>query len=313
MGKIQQLALPGFELTTTGLTAAKSLTRVQWQEAGQLLGGIERRLMWFVGDWLNAGQSSGYVERGKHEEACERFGIAYKTAANAASACKALESSRRREHLSFEHHKEIANRDDADELLDWCEENDASVKELREEKKRRAKDRGPGSPSLPTGKYDLILADPPWQYDFAETNNRKIENHYPTMELDELQELKLPASDNCLLLLWATAPKLMEAYEVINAWEFDYKTQAIWDKEVIGMGYWFRGQHELLLVATRGDVSPPEQDSRVSSVFQERRGKHSAKPDCVYDWIDAAFPDSTKCEMFARSHREGWSSWGNEV
>ena len=167
--------------------------------------------------------------------------------------------------------------------------------------------------SDPKGQYDLILCDPPWQYDFSETSNREIENQYPTMTVEELENLKIPLSDDCVLFLWATAPKLREAISMIDAWGFQYKTHAIWDKTKIGMGYWFRGQHELLLVATRGNVSPPEQSDRVSSIFTEARTRHSAKPSCVYEWIESAFPNLTKCEMFCRAPRAGWAAWGNEV
>ena len=78
------------------------------------------------------------------------------------------------------------------------------------------------------------------------------------------------------------------------------------------MGYWFRGQHELLIVATKGKMSPPDQADRVSSVFREARGKHSAKPECVYQWIEKAFNDHTKLEMYCRAPRNGWLVFGNE-
>jgi len=74
-----------------------------------------------------------------------------------------------------------------------------------------------------------------------------------------------------VLYLWATAPKLLEAIEVMKAWNFSYKTHAIWDKEKIGMGYWFRGQHELLLVGTKGHFSPPAASLRIPSVIREAR------------------------------------------
>jgi len=162
-------------------------------------------------------------------------------------------------------------------------------------------------------KIQVIYADPPWRYDFSNTSSREIENHYPTMSIDEICEMEVPADDNALLLLWATAPKLQEALRVIEAWGFQYKTHAIWDKDKIGMGYWFRGQHELLLVATRGTFSPPESNKRVSSVLKFPRGQHSRKPVEIYDYIDDWFPYYSKLEMFARIEREGWISWGNQV
>jgi len=168
-------------------------------------------------------------------------------------------------------------------------------------------------PTDVTGPFDVILADPPWRYDFSGTKQREIENHYPTATLEEICSHVPDSSDDCVLLLWATAPKLMEAIDVMHAWGFKYKTQAIWDKQKIGMGYWFRGQHEILMVATKGKASPPPDFARVSSVFSEPRGRHSKKPECVYEWIERAFSDRKKLEMYCREPRAGWGVWGNEV
>jgi len=164
-------------------------------------------------------------------------------------------------------------------------------------------------------KYDLIVADPPWKYSFSKSSNRKIENQYETMDLKDIQELlpRFPIADNAVLFLWATAPKLREALGVMDAWGFTYKTQAIWDKRMIGMGYWFRGQHEIILVGTKGKYSPPIPENRVGSIYSEKRGKHSEKPRVFYDWVDSAFPSAWKLELFARKRRPGWSVWGDEV
>lgn len=166
---------------------------------------------------------------------------------------------------------------------------------------------------LPKKKYQIIYADPPWRYDFSNTKNRKIENKYETMSLDEICCMDIPTDKNCILYMWATAPKLLEALDVIDAWGFTYKTHAVWDKEIIGMGYWWRGQHELLLVATKGKMSPPIQSLRESSVYKERRTKHSKKPNHFRDFINEAYPDMLKIELFARKKVEGWDSWGNEI
>ena len=159
---------------------------------------------------------------------------------------------------------------------------------------------------------NLILCDPPWRYDFAETKSRQIENQYDTLTVPEIGKSLKETEPDCLLLLWATAPKIREAFKLLDLWRFEYKTQAIWDKEIIGAGYWWRGQHEILIAATKGDVSPPLAEFRVSSVFRERRTIHSKKPLCVYEWIERAFADKIKLEMFCREPREGWLSWGNE-
>ena len=161
--------------------------------------------------------------------------------------------------------------------------------------------------------YDLIYCDPPWFYDFAETKNRAIENHYPTMQIEDICAIDVPSAQDCVLFMWATAPKLVEALQVIDAWGFTYKTCAVWDKKIIGMGYYFRGQHELLLVGRKGTPGVPSPDARYSSVISARRGKHSAKPGIVYEMIERMYPHATKLEMFARVHMDGWSVYGNQA
>ena len=164
------------------------------------------------------------------------------------------------------------------------------------------------------GEYDVIYADPPWRYDFSETTSRDIENQYPTMAIDDIKAMKVPSASNAVLLLWATAPKLREALDVMSAWGFEYKTCAVWDKVKIGMGYWFRGQHEMLLIGTKGQYSPPPPELRISSVYTEARREHSAKPKHYYDMIETMFPGRSYLELFARQrNNDKWEVWGNQI
>ena len=166
---------------------------------------------------------------------------------------------------------------------------------------------------FPDKKYQVILADPPWRYGFSKSSSRKVENHYDTMKLKDIMELKVPADSKCVLYLWATAPKLLEALKVMTAWGFQYKTNAVWDKKLMGMGYWFRGRHELLLIGTKGKISPPEPSKRVPSVLEYVRTKHSKKPVEVREMINEWFPNFKKIELFARERISGWDAWGLEV
>ena len=166
---------------------------------------------------------------------------------------------------------------------------------------------------IPKGKFNVILADPPWRYQFVETESRAIENHYPSMELEEIKALRIPSDTDSVLYLWATAPKLEEALQVLNAWGFAYKTCAVWDKERKGMGYWFRIQHELLLVGVKGNFATPEPENRFDSIFRSPREEHSKKPEIVYEMIEQMFPTAKYLEVFARNIREGWASWGNQI
>lgn len=161
---------------------------------------------------------------------------------------------------------------------------------------------------------DLILADPPWRYEHCEANNREIENQYETATLKDIFSHIEDVSVNkdCILFLWATAPKLEEALQVMKSWGFNYRSCAVWDKQKIGMGYWWRIQHELLLVGIKGKPECTPECERISSIFSEPRTKHSAKPECVYQWIERAFPQSNKLEMYCRKPRPGWAIHGNE-
>lgn len=160
---------------------------------------------------------------------------------------------------------------------------------------------------ISTGPYDIIMSDPPWRYDFEEAKNREVENQYQTATIAEICGHKPNSSKDSILLLWATAPKLEEALQVMKAWGFTYRTCAVWDKQVIGMGYWFRVQHELLLLGVKGKPGSTPESERISSVFIEKRRQHSQKPEAVYEWVEKAFPGLKKAEMYARQPRPGWA------
>jgi N6-adenosine-specific RNA methylase IME4 len=163
--------------------------------------------------------------------------------------------------------------------------------------------------------FDLILADPPWTYtENVADPTRTLDQHYPTMSLEDIKKLHPPAADDAVLLLWATSPLIRQQIDVMAEWGFTYKTQAVWVKDQIGMGYWFRQQHELLLVGTKGSPGAPEPANRPSSIIQGARREHSAKPEHLHDLLNGMFPHlPRKLEMFAREQRPGWVTWGNDA
>lgn len=174
----------GCTVTETGLVIQGELTKERWLSIGDGLGSVSKRLMWVIGDWLIAGEDAGYLPRGRLAEACARFGIAYDTAMQAARVCRAIESCMRIQELTFNHHQVVANHPDAPALLGWAAENGATVKELREEKRRREKASHPKAASA-TGKrgecsysfqvgdcqslpfdddaFDLVFCSPPYE------------------------------------------------------------------------------------------------------------------------------------------------------
>lgn len=171
------------------------------------------------------------------------------------------------------------------------------------------------APPMPKGKYDVIYADPPWQYDFSISDSREIENQYETLSVDKICEM--PVSGIChkdsVLFLWATSPKLPEALRVMAAWGFTYKTCMVWVKDKIGMGYYARQRHELLLIGTRGSPPVPAPKDRPDSVIKAPRGCHSEKPTCLYKIIEKMYPSAARVELFGRKQQANWSSWGDEL
>ena len=168
---------------------------------------------------------------------------------------------------------------------------------------------------VPKGKFGVIYADPPWRYDFSKAQSRQIENQYPTMGLDEICDLPVQefSAPDCVLFMWATSPKLADSFTVLEEWGFRYRSCAVWVKPQIGMGYYFRQQHELLLIATRGSPGSALESARVGSVYTESRGKHSKKPDWFRDTIVNIYPHVPRIELFAREKHSDWQTWGNQI
>ena len=170
-----------------------------------------------------------------------------------------------------------------------------------------------------TPPYGAILADPPWHWKArsAKGEGRSAKNHYDVMDAAELKALTIPAADDCVLFLWAIDPMLPDAFSLIKAWGFTYKTVAFtWakinlsGKDPIGGGYWTRANPEMCLLATRG--KPKRLNADVRQLLMAPRREHSRKPDEVYGRIERLV-SGPYLEMFARQTHPGWDSWGNEV
>lgn len=188
-------------------------------------------------------------------------------------------------------------------------------------------------PKLPSATYDIIYADPPWdyngkmQYDKSSIKTENVgfekaifissaEFKYPTLKLKELKglDVKSIAADDCLLFMWATGPQLAYAVELGQAWGFDYKTIAfVWDKMVHNPGRYTLSQTELCLVFKKGKIPTPRGARNIRQLLQIPRGKHSEKPEIAIDGITKMFPQQRKIELFARKNYNGWDSWGLEI
>jgi N6-adenosine-specific RNA methylase IME4/ParB-like chromosome segregation protein Spo0J len=170
-------------------------------------------------------------------------------------------------------------------------------------------------------KYPVIYADPATRFESG-FSGRSVENHYPTETIEDWCKLPVRdlALDHCRLFVWTTIPQLARTIELLlPAWGFTYASSCCWDKtspdheREAATGYWFRNQHEILLLATRGAPALPKPADVPVSMYRERKGEHSAKPDFYREMIEAMTPGLPRIELFARSQREGWVSWGNQA
>jgi N6-adenosine-specific RNA methylase IME4 len=208
----------------------------------------------------------------------------------------------------------ITVHDHDPELFQRVLRNELSANVAASKVRRAQRDAAiPPAPPLPEGPFAAILSDPPWSFGSPDSQFAP-DQHYPTMPLEAIKALPVPAAEDCILFLWAVTCLLPEALEVIEAWGFRYRSSLVWVKNGIGPGVWLRQRHELLLVATRGNIAPPEPADRVDSVIEAPRRRHSEKPEAAYQRIERMYPHLPKLEMFARgTPRPGWTAWGNQA
>lgn len=194
-----------------------------------------------------------------------------------------------------------------------------------------------GSIMVPAGTFSTLVADPPWRYGNTATR-AAAQDHYDTLSIAQLcgeeplpdganlaKDVVLPkVADRAHLYLWATAGHLPEAFKVMEAWGFTYKTYLVWVKPQMGMGNYFRVSTELVLFGVRGGMRT--QDMGLMNYFTVPRGKHSSKPSAFYDLVAKASP-GPYMEMFSRCDAanqipgtcqcakclRGWEVWGNQA
>lgn len=183
-------------------------------------------------------------------------------------------------------------------------------------------------PPVPEGQFSTFVADPPWRYGNTATR-AAAEDHYPTMSIEDLCELSIVperAAEQSHLYLWTTAGHLPDAFKVMEAWGFEYKTYLVWVKKQMGMGNYFRVSTELVLFGIKGGLRTNSRS--IKNWFEAPRTKHSAKPLGFHDLVMEASP-GPYLELFARCHggtmlphgctcskcryEDGvWETWGNQ-
>lgn len=321
-----RLELPG-RVTVVGLDLPEGLTFDQWRGIGHSLQGVERSLMWWIGDWLRYGEKR-YGE--SYTQAVEATGASYGSVRDAAWVAGAYPNlSDRSDKLTWTHHRFAASlpAEDRPRVLRLAEEHGWSVREMRAQVSRvkAAAKMLTGEPGNGTctvadlyrlaetgARFGSIYADPPWLYDNQGTR-AATGNHYGGLTVDELCALPVGelAADDAHLHLWTTNGFLFECPRIFEAWGFEFRSSFVWVKPQMGIGNYWRNSHEFLLTAVKGDAKRFN-DKSLMSWLQCERGRHSAKPEMVRTFIERASP-GPYLELFGRLPADGWTVWGDQI
>jgi N6-adenosine-specific RNA methylase IME4 len=173
------------------------------------------------------------------------------------------------------------------------------------------------TPGFPDGPFRCVLLDPPWPVEKVEREarpNQGLKLDYPTMTLDEIAALPIPRladQRGAHIYLWVTHKFLPAGLELLAGWGARYECPLTWNKDG-GTAVWsWLYDTEHCLFARFGDGLPLERMGLRLS-FAAPRARHSTKPEVFYDRVREASP-GPRLELFARTEREGFTPWGNEV
>jgi N6-adenosine-specific RNA methylase IME4 len=196
-------------------------------------------------------------------------------------------------------------------------------------------------------RFDHILVDPAWAYNNRLSGKGRTKfgsgasGKYRVEKTSEMAKFRVQdlANDTCHLHLWVTGPFLQDAFTLISAWGFTYKTiEFCWVKLLKSLtrnnlqqrlysstlesfmtgvtrtlpGHYTASNVELVLLATTKDVYLPKVRMRPQVIYQAPMS-HSRKPDDVHEWIEQAYPRQRYVELFARRERDGWVTLGDEI
>lgn len=208
----------------------------------------------------------------------------------------------------------LADAEATDSVVTDAELKRAAKIERAEKRVAELNELAETSTAPPDGRYDVVVVDPPWpvQLDAGRpVDNRDDTIGYPTMALDEIEELRPPFAEHCHVFLWTTPTFLHEAFHVLEEWGVDYRELIVWHKSR-GMkkpGGMYRNA-EFILYGRKGSPVWATEKGLYTCFNAPWDGK-SAKPALFYEWVVEHCP-GRRIDMFSRRAIPGFDGWGNE-
>jgi N6-adenosine-specific RNA methylase IME4 len=165
-------------------------------------------------------------------------------------------------------------------------------------------------------KYKTIYLDPAWNESGGGKVKRGADRHYPLLKTDEIIKIVSERLDGCVAdnahcYLWVTNNFLEDGLKLLKEIGFRYVTNICWAKPSIGLGQYFRGQHEICLFGVKGKLPSQAKPNNVPTLITANKARHSQKPGAIYRYMELTSP-APRIELFARRRRVGWDVWGNE-
>ena len=290
-----------------------------------------RKNMWDGGEWyIDARAQFGVTAINRLVTQPGWEGYSRDTLETYASIARAFPAELRYLNADCSHYQTVASlpKELAMALLEQAIRERWTINRLRIEKKRAIGYRlplvgGDVVDDLATlirdkKKFRAILADPPWASLYRTVGKRgAADPYYPLLTMEAIRQLRVieVATDDAFLFLWCPAAVLIDALAVMEAWGFFYKTHGVWEKDKeFGTGFYWRMQHEDLLLGVRDKTPRHFVDRAISSVIHAPRGDHSAKPPEVHDMIERALGGRGPfLELFGRRRVPGWTVVGNQL
>ena len=163
-------------------------------------------------------------------------------------------------------------------------------------------------------KFRTIMCDPPWAFN-DEATRAAASNHYPTMTVEQIaaEPVSQLAADACFLNLWCPSAFLPAAFEVMEAWNFQFSSSSfVWVKPNLGTGNYWRMAHEYLLLGRKNNPSFLDHSQR--SWLEAERTTHSTKPEIIRSIIEKVSP-GPYLEMYGRRlpPNPQWIVYGNQL
>jgi N6-adenosine-specific RNA methylase IME4 len=165
-----------------------------------------------------------------------------------------------------------------------------------------------------TGFYDVIVIDPPWQMEKIERDvaPNQVGFDYPTMTIEEIKDMDLPAEENCHVFMWITQKHHRHGFDIFDAWGVNFICEFVWHKnggfQPFGLPQF---NHEYVMYGRIG--TPTFIDFKnFFTCFNANRTGHSAKPEEFYETIRRVTAGK-RIDIFNRRKIEGYDTWGNQA